>query len=234
MISDFKIPAEKKLLNIQKVEMPKNMPKIQGDISEELQKVIVEQFPESFGQVNKKEQEPSAPDKGLFSAVVEKAGPSGVDSQKDLKLSTKKTLEDMKKDAYDKVKVSEEDIDRFFESIIDDEPYCDIFTALKGNLVVKFRTRTSGEQNEIIRKISEVDPKSGAHLESLLAIYNLAFSVVEVRTKKKTVLYDDGLLDDRVKKLNMYTHKYTILIQGLFDFDTKVDKLKELALEENF
>ena len=138
-------------------------------------------------------------------------------------------------DEIDNIEITDNDLDNYFAAIVDDTPYTEVLNLLNGRLKVRYRSRTVEETSEIIKKISKDNPETNADLEATLGKYYLLFSLVSIESKKGMATFDTGTFEQRLKRIDeLHAPKYMVLMQGMYNFDTKLEKLRLEASKPNF
>jgi hypothetical protein len=228
-MSDFQIRGEKKDLggSVQGV----------GEVPKEIVEALKNNYPAQFGIKETEDQEkfyeaaeaaareageapPPPPAKPLPSDpvnVAEQDASSGL-SKEDLRAN---------------IKITEEDLNKYFESIIDDEPFIEKVTYR--DITITLRSRYVKEVDEILARIAKDAPETVGEYESKLGEFYLCYSLVSVYTKKGLKQYDSGTLDERLGRVKSFSApKYMMLLGALMDFDTKIDMLRERIYTRNF
>ena len=133
------------------------------------------------------------------------------------------------------VEISEKELDKYFECLIDGLEYSEERSYLGGKFKAIFRTKRETEAAKIFERIGKEDPGTTAEFETKLCKYYLCYALVSVTTPKKTIHIDSGSLSERVERVNaLSSPQYMLLIRGMFDFDTKIDEMRKRAYNENF
>jgi len=244
MSEDFKITADEKQQDEGVKKTQPRMPVGFGDIPPEIVEALQQQgmMPGEGGVVPQKMDIPpiTTPPHELQEAQanvqqedMQTNDTTAIDSEK-----IKEGIEKIKSEAEKKqVEVSDEELDRYCECIASGEEYTEVKKYIKGRFVVEFKTRDEDESAEIIARIGKENPQSSAELETSLCKYYLAFAIRSIITPKQTV-HIFGKLDERLqllKKNNMFSGpRYLLLVKGMFDFDIKLESMRERAHDENF
>ena len=156
----------------------------------------------------------------------------------DIKLEGIKNLpediENLKNDKPEDITISDDDYDRFFKSVVNDEPYYEDVKFFGGKMIATYRTRTLKETETVINEVAKIAPTTNAELETMLAKYYLAYSLVKITQENKSKEFDLGELKERLDRINFQGHKYMLLIKGLFDFEAKIEEMRNKASNVNF
>jgi len=143
------------------------------------------------------------------------------------------TLNTMAMPNLEDIELTEEDKNNFFKSIMDEEPYIETYSLFDGKMEVTFRTRQLHEDDTIIQTVSQKEFKTFAESEAAIAKCHLAYSLVRIKVNNKITNYDQGTLEERLKRLHMPTHKYAVILNKLHYFERKVAKLIEESSKKN-
>ena len=241
MSDEFKIRAE------QKEKAPGVQ--IMGDVDPSVIDAVKQAYPEQFGDkeiervpVPEAQEQDARKDVAQESPKIlpskEPVGPADDEGMKLAKEYQEYASEkgmDIGQEKRPEPIITEADLDKFFQSIMDDEPYVEEYSFFNGKMKAVYRTRTIKETDIIISRISEISPETSADLENAMTKHYLAYSLVEVYTPKGLVKFDCGDLDERVGRLEAeYAHKYMILLNGQFKFEEKIEAMRKRAVNENF
>ena len=140
------------------------------------------------------------------------------------------------------IKITEEEEDKYFKSVIDSVPYSETYEFFKGKMKVTYRTRTVSETQSIARRIAKNEPTTTAELDLLMSQYNMAFTVVSIVTTENTENFnmnysigdDDVNLEDRLRRFNFPSQKYMVILKGMYKFENKVAALAERSVSSDF
>lgn len=131
--------------------------------------------------------------------------------------------------------ITDKDLNNYFEAIVDDRPYTEEVSVNDGKMKMTYRTRTVDESNEVISTISKDQPQTNADLDIKMAQYNLAYSLVQIWTNKNIQKFDVGTFKERLEKTGkLQGTKYLILVEGLFAFEDKTEKMRKKIIDKNF
>lgn len=126
--------------------------------------------------------------------------------------------------------LTEEDKDRFFQSVMENKPYFKSYEVFDGRMKITFRTRWTKEIEEVIAKAS-AESKTVPDFEMLLALSSLSYSLTAINE----VPYDIGTLEERQLRLKaLQGPKYSLLLSLLRSFDMHVAELQKAGNAPNF
>lgn len=147
----------------------------------------------------------------------------------------KSEIKELPKPGRINLPIVDKDLNNYFESIVDDRHYMEEISINDNKMKVTYRTRSVDESNEIISTISKEQPQTNADLDLKMAQYNLAYSLVQIWTNKGTQKFDFGTFKERLDRIGKFQGtKYLILIEGLFAFEDKTEKMRKKIIDKNF
>ena len=127
--------------------------------------------------------------------------------------------------------------DRFLESIVDEVPFMETYDLLGGKMKVRLRTRTTPESIEIVEQSSsEGEGDLLVVFQMKLSRLHLAFALVDIEYANGDMhQFDVGTLEERLERLSKFSYpKYRILEEAMRKFDTLVDFFSKKAAEPDF
>ena len=134
--------------------------------------------------------------------------------------------------------ITETDQDRFAECLMSGQPYREEFSRYKGKFLVTLRSRFKWEEDMIIEQIfqdfSDKTIKSDGQYANRLNLYNLLFQMEQLDGVEMTKIRQGDNLREKLSQSLLETivePKLFILTSLLFQFDAKVSKLCQTALE---
>jgi len=132
---------------------------------------------------------------------------------------------------------TEDQKERFLESICSGKPFFETVSILGGKLKVKLRTRSTPESIEIVEKSSDEGEGNILVLFQMkLARLHLAYALVDIEQEDGVVhQYDVGDLKERLARVDAFPYpKYRILEEEMRKFDVLVDFFSEKAADSDF
>lgn len=145
--------------------------------------------------------------------------------------------------------ISEQDKERFFKSIISDQPYEEELSVFDGKLKLKFRVMTVQENTDIVKQII-LDKENGEAGDNdayliRISVYRLALSLIEINgetyskiTKDNYEELDpdaDSYIVARAKPmLSWSTPKLSSYLDAFQQFELKMVKLTSEVQNVNF
>lgn len=150
--------------------------------------------------------------------------------------AVKTALQEPKKDVGPVLlPITDEDRERYFNSVLSNKPYTETLQACNKRLEVGFRTRSVQESEAIIQMLNKA---LSAKTIDYLADYqnkhlmcHIACAVTSINDEN----IDKGSLDERLKRIEALNSQiYMIIIELINRFDDKMNRLREEALKPNF
>ena len=143
----------------------------------------------------------------------------------------------------EKVKVTKEDEDKFFDSIVTREPFYQDFSFFNGRIIITMRTKYLDEADKAqqgafatLRNSARSEIEFGFSLDK----NHIAYSLVKMLIAKKDgsfeeKLFDDGTLEERLERINgLPDHLFLMISDCFLSLSNKMKALEEIAKDKNF
>lgn len=130
---------------------------------------------------------------------------------------------------------TEDQKERFLEATLSDSPFKESIELFGGRMRVTFRTRSEPESREILKVASEAGEGGFLTLfQAELSRLHMAFALVSIESKGEIREYDEGTLEERLKRIQFGYSRYRILEEEMRKFDALVEFFSRKATSPDF